>query len=78
MAASRRTMAVSSFSREELAEVLGIRPQTLAAWVCRGRGPRFIKRRRRVFYRREDVASWLADPVSHEAARASASTTRSS
>jgi Helix-turn-helix domain len=42
-------------------------PNTLTAWRHQGRGPPFIKVGRKVFYRRSDVASWLAgqrrDPV---------------
>jgi hypothetical protein len=55
-------------SREELATLLGLRVQTLAAWACRGRGPRFRVRRRRAICSAADVASWLADPVGHERA----------
>jgi hypothetical protein len=35
-------------------------PNTLTAWRNQGRGPPFIKVGRKVFYRRCDVASWLA------------------
>jgi hypothetical protein len=33
---------------------------TLAAWRNQGRGPAYVKIGRRVFYRRADIASWLA------------------
>lgn len=55
-------------SREELAAMLGTKPQTLAMWACRGRGPRFRKRGRRVVYHAGDVAAWLDDPARYEAA----------
>lgn len=63
----------SNYTREQLAALLGLRVQTLAAWACRGRGPRFWKRRRRVLYRAGDVAAWLDDPAAYDAARASTS-----
>lgn len=69
-------MARMTMTREEVAALLGLRMTTLAAWACRGRGPKFTKRRNgRVAYRRADVEAWLADPAADEAARASASTT---
>ncbi len=54
------------YTRKELATLLGIEPQTLAAWSCRGRGPRVRKRKHRVLYHALDVESWLADPAGHE------------
>ena len=42
------------------AAVLGIRPQTAAAWRTTGRGPRFIRvSARRIRYRRADLDAWL-------------------
>jgi hypothetical protein len=58
------------WTREELAAFLGLKAQTLGAWACRNRGPRFWRRRKRVFYRAGDIAAWLADPVAYDAARA--------
>ncbi len=60
----------ANYTRRQLAEMLGVTEQTLAAWACRGRGPRFWKRRRRVFYRAGDVAAWLEDAAAYEAASA--------
>lgn len=71
-------MSRANYTREELAALLGIKSVTLAAWACRNRGPRFWRRKRRVFYRAGDVAAWLADPVAYDAAQSAASTTRSS
>lgn len=72
-------MARATYTREQLAELLGLKVQTLASWACRGRGPVFFKRRSRVIYRCGDVAAWLDDPAAYDAARAaSASTTRPS
>ena len=57
-----------NFTREELAAMLGLKVGTLASWACRGRGPRFWKRKTRVLYRAGDVAAWLDDPVAYHAA----------
>jgi hypothetical protein len=45
---------------DEAAELLRVRPQTLAAWRMEKQGPRWIKCGRRVFYRRVDIGAWLA------------------
>lgn len=37
-------------SEKEVSELLKIRPTTLRAWRCRGRGPRFVKAGGRVLY----------------------------
>jgi hypothetical protein len=71
-------MTKLNYTREELAVLLGVKPVTLAAWACRGRGPRFWKRKRRALYRAGDVAAWLDDPAAYDAARSSTSTTHSS
>ncbi len=63
-------MPKATMTRDELAALLNVKVQTLAAWACRGRGPVFIKRRRRVLYRAGDVAAWLDDPAAYDAARA--------
>jgi len=60
----------ANYTRKQLADFLGVSVQTLAAWACRGRGPRFWKRRRRVFYRAGGVAAWLDDATAYEAAYA--------
>lgn len=41
------------------AELLGVRPQTLAAWRVRGQGPRYRKVGALVRYDVRDVESWL-------------------
>lgn len=60
-------MLKRTLSRAEVAGLLALKEQTLAAWACRSRGPRFFKRGHRVFYRRDDVLAWLDDPERHEA-----------
>jgi hypothetical protein len=42
------------------AALLQVKPQTLATWRCHKRGPTYFKVGRAVFYRRSDVAEWLA------------------
>ena len=49
--------------RKAVAELLGVSTATLKTWVCERRGPHFFKMGRgrgsRVYYRREDIESWL-------------------
>lgn len=48
-------------NEEEAAEVLAIKPQTLAAWRCRGvNSLPFVKVGRAVRYRRSDLETWMA------------------
>lgn len=48
-------------SRNEAAEHLGVRPQTLAAWACNGRyNLPFVKIGRRVMYRLADIEQFIA------------------
>jgi hypothetical protein len=35
-------------------------PNTLACWRNQGKGPAYVKVGRQVFYRRADIAEWLA------------------
>ena len=37
-------------SEEQVAEILGVEPETLATWRSRGRGPRYRKFGRRIEY----------------------------
>jgi len=49
---------------KQLAEVLGIKPQTLRVWRWRGDGPPYIRfggLHGRVIYRATDVDKWLAE-----------------
>ncbi len=39
---------------------LGLTPKTLAMKRCHGNGPPFIKLGKAVFYRRDDLDSWIA------------------
>jgi hypothetical protein len=46
-------------SNEDTAGICRVTPQTLAAWRSRGRGPRYLKIGRGVFYRESAIAAWL-------------------
>lgn len=58
--------AVASVDPEELigndqaAKLIGVAPETLVQWRYLGRGPCFLKVGRLVWYRRADLAAWLA------------------
>ena len=39
----------------QAAEYLGLSPGTLEVWRCLGRGPRYYKYSRRVFYEKSDL-----------------------
>ena len=39
----------------------GLSPKTLANLRSQGRGPRYFRRGRRVFYRMEDLERWLME-----------------
>lgn len=48
------------FTTSELAELLGLRPNTLERWrVYGGRGPAFVKAGGRVVYAEGDVLAWI-------------------
>jgi excisionase family DNA binding protein len=47
-------------NREQAAEYLGVRPQTLSSWACLGRYELpFIKVGRLIRYRKGDLDAWL-------------------
>jgi len=48
---------------EQLAELLGIRPNTIEGWRLKGQGPRFCKLGRSIRYRRSDVEDWINDNI---------------
>jgi predicted site-specific integrase-resolvase len=54
------TLAANLLTTVAAAEYLGVAPQTLAVWRIRGTGPVFLRVRRIVRYRREDLDRWLA------------------
>lgn len=44
---------------DELAEVLSLSTETLAQWRKDGAGPDFARLGKRIWYRRQDVESWI-------------------
>ena len=48
---------------EQTSTLLGIKPNTLEIWRCKGKGPRFIKlgteKQSPIRYRRADVENWI-------------------
>lgn len=47
----------------EVAEILGVSPNTLKHWRWVGKGPRYVKLVHRVAYRRDDLSAWIAANV---------------
>ena len=47
-------------TRVQAADFLNLRRQTLAAWACRGFGPKFIKLGKAVRYRRSELERFLS------------------
>ncbi len=45
---------------QDVAEMLGVSPITLAIWRTKERGPAFVRLGRKVGYRQEDIETWLA------------------
>ena len=43
----------------EAAEFLRVKPNTLPAWRSTGKGPRFVKIGRAIFYRRSAILEWV-------------------
>ncbi len=56
----------------DTARELKLKEQTLAVWRSQGRGPKFYKVGRSVFYRRSDISAWLGDQVRDPAAKTAA------
>ena len=58
---------------DEVAELLLVKPATMAQWRWRGRGPAFVKLADgpagKVRYDRREVEKWMQDPVAYRARR---------
>lgn len=50
---------IELFNEDELAEILEVKPQTLATWRAEERGPDYVKLGKSVFYRKADVLDWV-------------------
>lgn len=48
---------------DELGVTLGVTTTTLQTWRCEGKGPRYIKLGKSVFYRFGDVQDWIDDTL---------------
>lgn len=68
-AVTMRLLPDGRMDPESAAAYLGVSSKTLANYRSRGIGPRFIKRGR-IFYRRSDLDSWLADGECQSTAQA--------
>jgi Helix-turn-helix domain len=59
-------------SQEAAAELIGVKPPTLAAWRHYGKGPAYLKAGRSAFFRIEAIEEWIDTqavvPVPKEAA----------
>lgn len=53
-------MATELLTEAEVAELLGVRPKTLARWRWQGQGPIFRKIGRKPLYALEDVEAYIA------------------
>jgi hypothetical protein len=47
------------FSEDELAHVLVVKSQTLATWRAESKGPDYVKLGKSIFYRKQDVLTWI-------------------
>ena len=73
-------MATKLLTDKEAAELLGLKPKTLARWRWQGKGPIFRKIGRKPLYALEDLEAYIAasarrstsDPGPKEAARSAA------
>lgn len=60
---------IGIMSVDEVAAVMDVTPHTLYVWRADGKGPKFVKLGRSVFYRRQDVQDWIdANVVQKESA----------
>lgn len=50
-------------NEDELADVIGVKPQTLQVWRTRRQGPPFVKLGKQVYYRNRDIEDWIAANV---------------
>ncbi|GAA3637346.1 helix-turn-helix transcriptional regulator [Streptomyces chitinivorans] len=48
---------------EEVAEILGVHPNSLPQWRYRGLGPAWVKVGVKVRYRPEDVRAWIEERI---------------
>jgi len=68
MPANDSSLLGDYFTRQELADELGIHVRSLERWAWLRKGPPQVRIGRRVFYRRSDVLRWLENRTEGEAA----------
>lgn len=56
-----KSKSIEMIDTERAASVLGLKPQTLHLWRCKGKGPKYKKLGRAVRYARSDLEKWAAD-----------------
>ena len=54
-----RILPDGRMTREDAARYLGLKPKTLAQWQMQGRGPTSVRVGGRVFYRQDDLDSFI-------------------
>ena len=47
----------------ELAEMLEVKPSTLADWRQANKGPYSVKLAKNIFYRKEDIEEWIKENI---------------
>lgn len=60
MQVARSCIRPNLLTDDQVAEILGIKPHTLAVWRCKGIGPKFIRIGRRVRYPEPGINEFLA------------------
>jgi predicted DNA-binding transcriptional regulator AlpA len=59
MPISEELTARGLLTEEQVARILCVAPTTPGYWRGAGRGPRFVKIGKRVFYHQSDVDAWI-------------------
>ena len=47
-------------TEEDLADMIDVTPRTLAAWRIEGKSPASVRIGKNIFYRHEDIQTWIA------------------
>lgn len=64
LAAALRAKA-DLLTAQEFAAMLDVSMHTIESWRKKGRGPRFVRLERQVYYRNADIKEWIASNVEH-------------
>lgn len=54
-----RRLEMELLTEREVAQILGVKPQSLAVWRLRGKNLPFLRVGRLVRYRKSDIEKWL-------------------